>query len=106
MTIRAYDHYMHTGSDYPGPNRIMENFHGIIKHCLVNGTGGEPAAGWNLEYDEGEPNGTFVLSNGDRDFFICFFQSTSINVQVSIAASFEGVDENGFIIGEAARSGR
>lgn len=105
MTIRAYDHYMHTGSDYPGSGFTMENLHGIIKHCLVNGSGGVPAAGWNLEYDEGEPRGTFVLSNGDRDFFICFYRSTSIRVQVSIAATFEGVDGNGFIIGESARSG-
>jgi|SRR5690554_1891760 len=106
MTIRAYDHFMHTGGDYPGAGRIMENFHGIIKQCLVYGSGGVPAAGWNLEYDEGEPSGTFVLSNGDRDFFICFFERSTQRIQVSIAATFEGIDANGFIVGEAARSGR
>lgn len=105
MTIRAYDHFIHTGSDYPGL-ALMENFHSIIKQCLVNGTGGVPGAGWNLEYDEGELLGTFVLSNGDRDFFICFCRTGSSTVQVSISASFEGVDENGLILGEAARSGR
>lgn len=105
MTIRAYDHYMHTGLVYPGHGALMQNFHDIIKQSLVIGTGGVPGAGWNLEYDEGEPVGTFVLSNGDRDFFICFHRISDISVQVSIASTFEGVDEVGFIVGEAARSG-
>lgn len=105
MTIRAYDHFMHTGGDYPGINTPMQNMHGIIKNCLVFGSGGVPAAGWNIEYDEGEPTGTFVLSNGDRDFFICFSLESTYTIRVSIAASFEGIDPSGYIMGESARSG-
>jgi len=105
MTIRAYDHYIHTGDTAYGAGTTMQNIRNIILHCLVYGTGGVPAAGWTLEHDEGGPTGTFVLANGERDFFICFAYRSAQIANISIATSFEGVDSNGFIVGEAARSG-
>lgn len=105
MTLRAYDHYLHTGSWSAGSGSMMKNLRSVLAHCLVNGTGGVPAAGWNLEYDAGGDEGSFVLSNANRDFFICFSYVNASTANVSIAATFEGVGSDGYIIGEAARSG-
>lgn len=105
MTIRAYDHYIHTGTTVYGSEMLMGNLRSVVKECLVNGTGGVPAAGWTLEYDAGGSLGTFVLGNQAGDFFICFHRMSSNQVKVSIAATFEGVDANGVIEGEGARSG-
>jgi len=105
MTIRAYDHYIHTGTTVYGSEMLMGNLRSVLMECLVNGTGGVPAAGWTLEYDAGGPLGTFVLGNQAADFFICFHRMTSSQVKISLAATFDGVDSNGLIEGEGARSG-
>ncbi|TKA90403.1 hypothetical protein [Halopseudomonas bauzanensis] len=104
MAIRAYDHYLHNGPIYT--SNAIASARSILIGCLVHGSGGVPGAGWNLEYDEGGIEGTFVLSNSARDFYICFAYSSSSKIRVSIAASFEGVSDTGYIIGESARSGR
>src|SRR5690606_26508118 len=105
MTIRAYDHYSHTGATVYNNEMLMGNLRSVVMECLVNGSGGVPAAGWTVEYDAGEPLGTFVLGNQAGDFFICFHRVGSNQVKVSTAATFEGVDANGVIEGEGARSG-
>ncbi|MAC99666.1 MAG: hypothetical protein CMK76_07275 [Pseudomonadales bacterium] len=106
MAIRTYTHETFSGSVLYSVNNLQGNLRRVIAECLVNGSGGEPAAGWHLEYDVGGDTGTFVVSNAARDFFVCFNYVNGTTTKVSLAASFEGVDAGGFIVGEAARSGR
>ncbi|MEO1828830.1 MAG: hypothetical protein ABGX82_08425 [Pseudomonas sp.] len=84
---------------------LMQNLRSILIDSLVLGSGGVPAAGWELLYDAGGDTGAFVLGNEDGDFYVCFSPDQPYAAKVSIAATFEGVDAAGLIVGEAARSG-
>ncbi|MCP3432982.1 hypothetical protein [Stutzerimonas stutzeri] len=75
----------------------------ILKAALVSGYGSIPAAGWSLVY---ESTTTLILRPGTKSGYVCFVRDSAITVvNVWLAATFEGVDANGKIIGDGVRSG-
>jgi len=82
----------------------FEAFKAILKAALVDGYGSVPAAGWELIY---ESTTSLILRPGTHSGYVCFVpeSSTPTVVTVWLAATFEGVDASGKIIGDGVRSG-
>lgn len=75
----------------------------ILKACLVYGYGTTPPAGWELIYEAAD---SLILRTGTHSGYVCFLRnSDGYAVEVWLAATYEGVDARGKIIGAGARSG-
>lgn len=75
----------------------------ILKACLVYGYGTTPPAGWELIYEAAD---SLILRTGTHSGYVCFRRnSDGYSVEVWLAATYEGVDAGGKIIGAGARSG-
>lgn len=104
MTVRVYSHETVSVTLTYGTGGAYPNLKALLVTCLVNGGGGIPGAGWSLVYDEGGATGTFVLANGAEDLFVAISYNDNNRIKTSMAVTFEGVDGNGLIVGEGARS--
>jgi|GEM_PF-774891 len=82
----------------------FEAFKAILKAALVDGYGSVPAAGWELIY---ESTTSLILRPGTHSGYVCFVSESSAPTVVTVwlAATFEGVDASGKIIGDGVRSG-
>lgn len=75
----------------------------ILKACLVYGYGTTPPAGWELIYEAAD---SLILRTGTHSGYVCFLRNSDGRaVEVWLAATYEGVDAEGKIIGAGARSG-
>lgn len=75
----------------------------IFKACLVYGYGTTPPAGWELIYEAAD---SLILRTGTHSGYVCFLRNSGgFAVEVWLAATYEGVDARGKIIGAGARSG-
>jgi len=75
----------------------------ILKACLVYGYGTTPPAGWELIYEAAD---SLILRTGTHSGYVCFLRNSGSHaVEVWLAATYEGVDAEGKIIGAGVRSG-
>lgn len=75
----------------------------VLKACLVTGYESQPAAGWELAFEDA---GSLVLRNGSHTGYVCFsiVGLAAGAVRISIAETFTGIS-SGFIVGDGAKSG-
>lgn len=73
----------------------------VLKACLVTGFGSQPAAGWELIFEDAN---TLVLRNGSHTGYICLSVVAAGVLTVSLAETFAGVSD-GIIVGDGAKTG-